>query len=179
MSRRQKLVLEGPTGNPSSFEVQPTDQGYRVRSEAGVHDVLLFALDGEGEFLAQVDGQKVSVQYAREGELHYLRIGGTTYALKQIEEALQRAADAGTSSGRVVSPMPGLIARVMVERGQVVDRGDALFSVEAMKMENVVTAPFRGRVSQIHCREGEQLDGGTLVLELEASPVEGGVEQSA
>ncbi|MGE3163756.1 MAG: biotin/lipoyl-containing protein [Planctomycetota bacterium] len=52
----------------------------------------------------------------------------------------------------LVSPMPGIIRKVLVNAGETVQSGQPLLILEAMKMENEVRAPIAGRVERIHVK---------------------------
>lgn len=68
-------------------------------------------------------------------------------------------APAQTASGQtVLAPMPGTILDVKVANGQAVKKGDVMFILEAMKMENDVVAPEDGTVKQILVQKGAQVD---------------------
>src|SRR5581483_8360665 len=71
-----------------------------------------------------------------------------------VRAAIRRQAEAGAAGGlaaggAVVSPMQGTVVRVAVEDGQAVAAGDLIAVVEAMKMENPVTAPAAGLVREL------------------------------
>jgi pyruvate carboxylase len=66
---------------------------------------------------------------------------------------------------QIGAPLLGKLSAVLVEAGQKVKRNDALFVIEAMKMETTVTAPFDGTVKKICLNEGELVEQGDLVLE--------------
>jgi biotin carboxyl carrier protein len=55
----------------------------------------------------------------------------------------------------VVAPMPGKILSVLVTVGKAVKQGDAVCTLEAMKMEMPITATVAGTVKAIHVRVGE------------------------
>ncbi|MGL4523783.1 MAG: pyruvate carboxylase [Bacilli bacterium] len=63
--------------------------------------------------------------------------------------------------------MPGTVIRVLVEKGQKIQKGDHLMITEAMKMETTVQAPFTGVVKAIHVNNGEGIQTGDLLLEVE------------
>ena len=63
----------------------------------------------------------------------------------------------GTS---VDSPMPGTILKVNVTAGQAVKEGDVLCVLEAMKMENDITAPKDGTVTQVVTSKGANVSTG-------------------
>jgi pyruvate carboxylase len=67
----------------------------------------------------------------------------------------------------VGAPMPGTIATVAAQVGQKVAKGDPLVSIEAMKMETMLTAERDGVVKAIHCRHGEAVNAKDLLVEFE------------
>ena len=64
----------------------------------------------------------------------------------------------------VRAPMPGLLKRVHVIEGAAVEAGDALVTLEAMKMENELRAPHAGTIDQVAVAEGTKVDSGALLL---------------
>ncbi|PKK88277.1 MAG: biotin attachment protein [Candidatus Wallbacteria bacterium HGW-Wallbacteria-1] len=82
----------------------------------------------------------------------------------------------GTSAGRgssvetgktfVKAPMPGLILRIQVRRGQRVKEGDPLLIMEAMKMETVISAPCSGAILDIAVAQGDQKRSGDVLVVL-------------
>ena len=61
----------------------------------------------------------------------------------------------------VKSPMPGNILKINVTQGQQVKEGDVLMILEAMKMENEITATKAGTVAQIAVTKGQVVETGT------------------
>ena len=66
----------------------------------------------------------------------------------------------------VKAPMPGLVVRVEVSEGQVVEIGEGLVVVEAMKMENELRALHKGVVEAVHVRAGDRVEKGTPLVTL-------------
>lgn len=62
--------------------------------------------------------------------------------------------------------MPGTVIKVVVEKGEKVEKGDHLMITEAMKMETTVQAPFSGTVKDIYVTNGEAIQTGDLLIEL-------------
>ncbi|MBM7654112.1 pyruvate carboxylase [Neobacillus cucumis] len=62
--------------------------------------------------------------------------------------------------------MPGTVIKVLVEKGEKVERGDHLLITEAMKMETTVQAPFSGVVKDLYVKSGDSILTGDLLLEL-------------
>ncbi|QQR36247.1 acetyl/propionyl/methylcrotonyl-CoA carboxylase subunit alpha [Devosia oryziradicis] len=68
----------------------------------------------------------------------------------------------------LLCPMPGQIVRIDVSEGDIVEDGQTLAIVEAMKMENVLKAEKRARVSKVHATPGAVLAVDQVILEFEA-----------
>ena len=71
------------------------------------------------------------------------------------------------TSKMLLCPMPGLIVKVDVEVGQEVQEGQALCTVEAMKMENILRAERKGTVSKINASAGDSLAVDDIIMEFE------------
>ncbi len=71
-----------------------------------------------------------------------------------------------SGDGRIKAPIPGLISRVLVEAGQKVKANQALFILEAMKMENELRAPFDGIVKSLSVEQGQSVAQNDVLLRL-------------
>jgi propionyl-CoA carboxylase alpha chain len=71
------------------------------------------------------------------------------------------------TSKLLLCPMPGLIVSIAVEVGQEVQEGQALCTVEAMKMENVLRAERRGIVAKLNAAAGASLAVDEVIMEFE------------
>ena len=71
------------------------------------------------------------------------------------------------TSKLLLCPMPGLIVKLDVEVGQEVQEGQALCTVEAMKMENILRAEKKGVISKINASAGDNLAVDEIILEFE------------
>jgi propionyl-CoA carboxylase alpha chain len=63
--------------------------------------------------------------------------------------------------------MPGLIVSLAVEEGDEVQEGQALCTIEAMKMENILRAEKKGTVSKINAGPGDSLSVDDVIMEFE------------
>jgi acetyl-CoA/propionyl-CoA carboxylase biotin carboxyl carrier protein len=70
----------------------------------------------------------------------------------------------GTGSGEVAVPMQGTIVKVLVEVGQEVEAGQAVVVLEAMKMENQITAERAGTVKDVKVAAGDTVGSGDVVV---------------
>jgi propionyl-CoA carboxylase alpha chain len=59
--------------------------------------------------------------------------------------------------------MPGTVVRIAVRRGDVVQHGQPLLWLEAMRMEHLIAAPHRGVVAELPVSAGQQVDVGALL----------------
>ncbi|MGG1688324.1 pyruvate carboxylase [Pseudalkalibacillus sp. NRS-1564] len=71
-----------------------------------------------------------------------------------------------TNPNHIGATMPGTVIKVLVEKGERVNKGDHLMITEAMKMETTVQAPRSGTVEHIHVANGEGIESGDLLLEM-------------
>jgi len=75
-----------------------------------------------------------------------------------------KPAEASASgSVKVEAPMMGKILDIKVSVGQALKRGDTLFILEAMKMENEIVAPADGTVVSINVNKGDTIESGTVL----------------
>ncbi|HSB13592.1 MAG TPA: acetyl-CoA carboxylase biotin carboxyl carrier protein subunit, partial [Bryobacteraceae bacterium] len=65
------------------------------------------------------------------------------------------------------APMPGKVVRVLAAEGDLVEAGQGLLVVEAMKMQNEVKAPKAGRVAALAAREGGTVAAGDVLAVIE------------
>jgi pyruvate carboxylase subunit B len=102
-----------------------------------------------------------------------LWLDGFRYEVEALDErsrAIRELSGAvATVSGPVplLAPMPGMIVRVAVRPGDLVEPGQALVVMEAMKMENELRATVAGMVKAVLVRPGAAVEKGTTLLELE------------
>ena len=78
--------------------------------------------------------------------------------------AAPAAKPASAAGVKVTSPLPGVIIEVSVKEGQAVKAGQKVAVIEAMKMENEITASQDGTISAIHVNKGDSvLEGADIV----------------
>lgn len=89
-----------------------------------------------------------------------------TGALGKAKKSLRAGSSIGSAigSGDVVAPMQGTIVKVIAIVGQSVKVGDPVVVLEAMKMENQITAEKAGTVSKIHVKAGDIVGAGDVLV---------------
>jgi acetyl-CoA/propionyl-CoA carboxylase biotin carboxyl carrier protein len=86
---------------------------------------------------------------------------GTRRPPKRAERA--GGSGGGASGDTLVSPLQGNMWKVLVEPGQAVEEGQLVCIIEAMKMENEITAHKAGVVSELAVKEGEPITSGATI----------------
>ena len=68
--------------------------------------------------------------------------------------------------GIIKADMQGTIMDTLTKKGKKVKKGDSLFVLEAMKMENVVTAPIGGVIKEFNIKKGQPVNKGDILIEI-------------
>ncbi|MFF4592993.1 acetyl/propionyl/methylcrotonyl-CoA carboxylase subunit alpha [Amycolatopsis sp. NPDC001319] len=114
--------------------------------------------------VVEVGGRRLEVSlpggFALEGA------GGGATATKAKPRKRSGGAKAAVSGDAVTAPMQGTIVKIAVEEGQHVEAGELIVVLEAMKMENPVTAHKAGTVTGLSVEVGAAVTQGTQLLEL-------------
>ena len=108
-------------------------------------------------FVITIDG----IQY----QVGVEEVGATASAVTPVVTEVKpvAAAPAAPANGtKVNAPMPGLIKQLSKEEGATVKRGDVILVLEAMKMDNDITAPCDGKISY-KVTKGTNVDTGALM----------------
>ena len=86
---------------------------------------------------------------------------------KPLRKSISSKNFGGSGSGEVLAPMQGTIVRVLVEEGSEIQAGDPLVVLEAMKMENNVTAEKTGTIQKILVNQGDSVGVGDVLVTIE------------
>jgi acetyl/propionyl-CoA carboxylase alpha subunit len=89
---------------------------------------------------------------------------GHAFAFNEPQSLASSASAAG--DGAIRAPMPGRIIAVQLADGAAVVKGQALVTMEAMKMEHTLTAPFDGVAAGLRHKVGDQVTEGTVLLRI-------------
>lgn len=114
--------------------------------------------------VVEVGGRRMEVSLP--GDLALAAGGGNGGATKAKPRKRAGGAKTAVSGDAVTAPMQGTIVKVAVEDGQQVESGELVVVLEAMKMENPVTAHKAGKVSGVSIEVGSAVTQGAVLLEI-------------
>jgi acetyl-CoA/propionyl-CoA/long-chain acyl-CoA carboxylase, biotin carboxylase, biotin carboxyl carrier protein len=130
--------------------------------------------DGEGD-VAEVAEREYQVEV--DGRLHRVKVIGAAAAapnpgppagLRRPPKRAEAGGGAAVAAGEtLVSPIQGTVLRVAVAAGDEVEEGALICVVEAMKMENEITAHRAGKVTELKVTEGGSVASGDLIAKIE------------
>ena len=116
-----------------------------------------------------VNGEEFEVELEQDGENWIATVQGQRFEITVPDSGpapKKRRSSGGKSkkSGKVSANIPGKVVTVEVEIGQVVEEGQVVMILEAMKMQNEIQAPVGGTVTEIHCEEGQSIEANVPLL---------------
>jgi acetyl-CoA/propionyl-CoA carboxylase, biotin carboxylase, biotin carboxyl carrier protein len=120
----------------------------------------------EREYTVEVNDRRFEVKVIGPPPLAGAVAAGANSSGLRRAPRRERAAGAGSTDGAsetLVSPMQGTILRVNVEKGQEVEAGAVICVIEAMKMENEITAHRGGKVAELGVAEGASVASGDTI----------------
>jgi propionyl-CoA carboxylase alpha chain len=123
---------------------------------------------------AVINGEHETFQLgSREvGHVH-LQYLGTKFEIQVLEARMAEymkhmpAKHAVDVSAMVIAPMPGVVKSVAVGEGEMVAEGQEVLILEAMKMQNSLTAGKSGKIKKINIKEGQTVDEDDILVEME------------
>ena len=122
-----------------------------------------------------VDGKRKLIQYedTKEEVNYHFAVKGSQVEVAVLDPAQYKVKGYMAPPKKidhaksVLSPMPGAIVSIAVEVGQTVTEGQELFTIEAMKMQNLIKSQVEGKIKKIHVRPGVSVSVDQLLIEYE------------
>jgi 3-methylcrotonyl-CoA carboxylase alpha subunit len=149
-------------GTKHKVVVEYQAKGYSMRCDdqrSLVHGVLGAA----GDLIATIDGHRVCADVIEENGTFHVFYSGERYSYTVFNPLALHVAES-TEESSLLAPMPGRVVTLRVRPGAAVEKGTALLTLEAMKMEYTIKAPAAGSVKEFFCAEGDQVAEGVLLL---------------
>jgi propionyl-CoA carboxylase alpha chain len=168
--------MDDPINIPTRVELKDGVYSVYVETAEGIgrYDIVSEWRPGQIVLNATINGtQSISAQVERRGIRYHLVLDGAQYecmVLSPLGAELQARMPVKLppdTSKMVLSPMPGLLTKLLVKEGDSVTAGQKLASIEAMKMENTLSALQDGVVSEILANEGDSLAVDQIIIRFE------------
>ncbi len=146
------------------YEVTYRITGHTVHAEVNgepVGETLIVHAASATAVDLEADGTRRQYRVHRVGADTWVDASNGSSALSEVPRFgdPQQAAP----SGSLLAPMPGLVLRVLADVGSAVTAGQPLLVLEAMKMEQTVTAPADGVLAELRAKAGDQVSTGQIL----------------
>ncbi len=146
----QSITLDG---NEFQWDIHPVSEGY------------FHILYKDKSYRAEV------VKTEMETKTITVKINGRNYTVElkdKFDLLLEKMGMNQTLASKVKSikaPMPGLIIDLKIKAGEVVNQGEPLLILEAMKMENIIKSPGEGTIKNVKVKKGDSVEKGQVLIE--------------
>ena len=163
------MKLKRP-GDPREFDVEIISRdGATLRVRVGEKEISaqLFSNPAGGGTLT-IDGRRYPIFAARRKDSILVAVASASFEFKPAEDSRLRAR--GLAAAEIVAPMPGKVLKVLVKDGDLVEAGQPLVVIEAMKMETALAAESAALVKRVLVAEGQTVDHGAVLIELSPPP---------
>jgi biotin carboxyl carrier protein len=131
--------------SPSKFHVLQNNTSYKAEITQANFD--------SKSYQVKINNNTYNVSILNDLDILIKQMGFEIGATKKIDE--------------IKAPMPGLILDINIKVGQEVKENDPILILEAMKMENILTAPRDGIIKSISANKGEAVEKNQLLIEFE------------
>jgi len=120
------------------------------------------------KYIAKLNGKEYEIELIKVPEYEMRpRTGQRIVAPEAVQsEIVNKPEEVKTHSGKYVveCPLPGKVLGVKVNVGDLVNLGDVVVTIEAMKMETEILAKENGKVSQINVKAGDTVNTGEVLI---------------
>ena len=180
--RARRIDQQLSDGNPPpgdwAVRIADTDYAVSLEEEAITVDgtpveVSFDYTPGDTIVDLELEGEALTIQLKPTRTGYAITTRGVTHGLRVLPQRVAHLAQFMIEkippdlSKLLICPMPGLLVKLHVAEGEEVQPGQALATVEAMKMENILRAEKQATVAKINAAEGDSLAVDAVILELE------------
>ncbi len=152
------------------YEINKNGEGLLINDEKISADVKQLNLNA-WHIINDLQSYNVEVvSFSRADKTAEIKVNNNIYkvtAKDQFDILLDKLGLSSLNSARVSdlkAPMPGLVLKVFVTEGMEIQKGDNLFILEAMKMENIIKAPADVIVKTVKIKPGDKVEKGQVLL---------------
>jgi 3-methylcrotonyl-CoA carboxylase alpha subunit len=169
----REIVSKG-AGN-RAVEIRYLRDGWRLDLPGATFFHASGTLAPDGTLTVDFNGHRVKALWVRSGEEILVFAGANaTHRFLLASPVAGVGARRDEPPGRLISPMPGRIAALLVAPGAVVEANQPVLVLEAMKMEHMVRAPKGGILKEFKFRIGDHVGDGVELATFESGPPQEG-----
>lgn len=150
-------------------ELEETPQGLRVNIDGTWRTVGLQRLGDSPRYVLTLDDRLVEVLVEEEQRGFNVQLGGASYQIETVRggrRARQESDQFVDGAWLLRAPLTGVVSNVNVAVGDLVERGDVLMVVEAMKMLNDLRSRVSGVVSAVNAEKADRVEIGFVLVEM-------------
>ncbi|MBD1363755.1 acetyl-CoA carboxylase biotin carboxyl carrier protein subunit [Mucilaginibacter sp. ZT4R22] len=156
--------------NKHDFEIDRQSKGLLVNDTAVNADIkalnpsLFHIINDSASYNAEV------VSFNKEEKTAEIKVNNNVYTVSakdKFDVLLDKMGLSNLNAAKVSeikAPMPGLVLKIFAEVGAEVKKGENLFVLEAMKMENIIKAPADVNVKAIKIKPGDKVEKGQILM---------------
>jgi biotin carboxyl carrier protein len=156
-------------------EIEVMHDGAEVRVDGATHEARLAEVEGTPVRMLTIGDEvhRIVVRPGLSRGRYTIWVDGFRHEVEALDERMRAIRElAGATAGPtgpapLLAPMPGMVVRVQVQVGDVVQPGQGLVVMEAMKMENELRATAAATVKAVIAQPGTAVEKGALLVELE------------
>lgn len=155
-----------------SFEMEENGANPILKDKNNKYDYFLKPV-GNNRYFLKLNGHSYLVQMKRNNDNYNVVIDGEYFEVRVEDERMRSLRElvskASQTSGEqiITAPIPGLITGIKIKENDNVEVGDALVTLEAMKMENEIKSTYAGVVKKILIENGSTVEKDQKLLIIE------------
>lgn len=158
-------------GNKKYVIRNPFSEGIKINGHT--RDIKIFE-DEEGFTFIEFNNKKYMAEIIDKSQNKYtVLLNGLSYSFtieSPISYRRRKYLEKFKKTNKrevVTAPMPGKIVEVLAEENALVNAGDAILILEAMKMQNEILTQIAGKITKVHVKPGDSVSKDELMMEIE------------
>ncbi len=163
----EEYDIRSTNASDGSYSIIVKNDKIDFKSDYKVGDkTVKIAINGHEKYIKIVELKTDSAKITCDGIISYIN-----FYEKHIAEyrKYMPKIDYNAKADKLVSPLSGMLIKMLVSEGQEVHDGQELCVIEAMKMENVIRADFDTKIKKIHFAGGQMATVGQILIEFDNS----------
>lgn len=117
--------------------------------------------------IINIDGKRHQISIVQVGDEIFVHLDGEQWPVRAINP-IEAAGGGAASSDVVVAPMPGVVVTLNVKPGDAILAGQALLTIESMKLQTTISAERDATIAEIFYSEADTFDKGSVLVRFES-----------